>query len=93
MSGKDKKTKLLKKAEEAPDNVRWNELLNLMNEWEFKERKTMEGVCFPHPVLAKNGSMMPRGPKPHGDKVKQPYVKQCIKAIQLLIDLQKEEEK
>lgn len=93
MSSEDKKHKLLEKAREAPGNVRWNQLLLLMNAWGFEEKKTMEGVCFPHPLLARNGSMMPRVPKPHSDKVKQPYVDQCIKAIDLLAEIQEEERK
>jgi len=36
---------------------------------------------------------MPQVPKPHSDKVKEPYIKVCIKAIDLIIDLQEGEKK
>jgi hypothetical protein len=88
-----RKHKLLEKARTAPDNVRWNQLLALMKAWGFEEKKTTEGACFPHPILAKQGSMMPQVPKPHSDKVKQPYIKTCIKAIDLIIELQEGEKK
>jgi hypothetical protein len=88
-----RKHKLLEKARAAPGDVRWNELLTLMKAWGFEQKKTGEGACFPHPTLAKQGSIMPQVPKPHSDKVKEPYIKVCIKAIDLIIDLQEGEKK
>jgi hypothetical protein len=80
-----RKEKLLEKVRQAPGNTKWKQLLKLMNSYGFSEKKTEEGAMFPHPALADDG-VMPRVPKPHSDKVKQPYVNQCLKAIDLLLE-------
>jgi len=86
----ERREKLLQKAQESPGSVRWNELLTLMRTWGFNERKTKEGVCFPHPLLAQR-CVMPMVPKPHSDKVKEPYVRKCIDAIEMIKELQEGE--
>jgi hypothetical protein len=84
------KEKLLMKVRRRPGNVRWNELLKLMEIWGFTKKATLEGAAFLHPALAED-SIIVMVPRPHSNKVKQPYVDKCLKTIDLL--LEKEEEK
>lgn len=87
-----RREKLLAKIRQAPGNVRWKELLSLMELWGFTNKKTIEGAAFLHPRLAED-SMIVLVPKPHSNKVKQPYVDKCLKAIDLLLEKEEKNEK
>jgi hypothetical protein len=84
------KEKLLEKVRRAPGNVRWNQVLKLMAAWGFVMKPTEEGAAFLHPTLATE-ALIVLVPKPHRDKVKQPYVRQCLKAIDLLLEKEEKE--
>ena len=53
-------------------------------------KKTIEGAAFLHSDLAE-ASMIVMVPKPHSDKVKQPYVDKALKAIDLLLEKEEKE--
>lgn len=80
------KEKLYQSIKDAPRNVRIDDLVKLMESFDFTLKKTKEGYIFPHPKL--KGKLLPRVAKPHGreKKVKLPYVLLCLEAIEKLME-------
>ncbi|MHB8109743.1 MAG: hypothetical protein ACYDHW_06895 [Syntrophorhabdaceae bacterium] len=85
-----KRESLFDKVKNAPANVRITKLCKLMRDYKFKVDKSNEGFYFTHPLLRDIEIL--RAPKPHKPNgasfVKQPYVDKCIKAIEILIELE-----
>ena len=85
-----RKEKLFIKIKNGSKTVRIVELCKLMEHYGFKIDKSKEGYFFKHELL-KNITLL-RVPKPHRENsetyVKKPYVDKCIKAIEMLIELE-----
>ena len=78
------KQKLLEKIGNAPKNTTLDELISLMGHFGFESRKTSHGYMFTHKELI--NKTMPHVARPHGreGKVLVGYVRECLKAIELL---------
>lgn len=83
------KYKLLEKIRSGPRNVKPNKLKKLMRLWGFIPKDTKDGALYYHPQLPveiirvvyhREGSQE--------NKVLECYVKNCIKAIDKLVDIQ-----
>jgi len=81
-----RKDKLLKRAQEGPKNITFDELLTLMTKFGFTKKWTSHGVIFQHDKL--KNKIMPHVARPHGreNKVRQCYVMNCLNAIELLLE-------
>ena len=78
------KQKLLEKTRNAPKNTTFEEVSSLMRHFGFEPRKTSHGYMITHKELI--NKTMPHVPRPHGreGKVRVVYVRECLKAIELL---------
>lgn len=83
------KEKLLKKIENGPRNVRFDDLIKLMRAYGFSSTKSKDGFFVKHDKILRRMNI----PKPHGreNKVHKPYVDQCLVAISELQDIEKKE--
>ncbi len=84
----DDKTELLENIRARKKNVRVNELDKLMSAWDFKFKPTKEGVTYYHPLSPINRMVSVVFHRHSGQekKVRPFYVKECIKAIDELIE-------
>ncbi len=84
------KFQLLSKIQAGPRDVRFKDLSNLMKLFGFNEKTTKHGAIFKHDKL--KGQIMPHVSKPHGreSKVLKCYVSECLSAIELLQEGDKE---
>jgi hypothetical protein len=80
-----KKDKLYERIKGSRDNVTFNDLIHLMRNFGFEDKKVKHGCIFKHEGL--KGEILPHVPKPHGreNKVLKPYVDICLEAIELLL--------
>ncbi|MCK4738359.1 MAG: hypothetical protein KAT46_00280 [Deltaproteobacteria bacterium] len=85
------KYKLLEKIRAGMKNVRSSQLEKLMKQWEFESKVTKEGIAYTHSELPeKIIRVVSHREKSQESKVLQVYVKNCIKAVDEIIDFQKE---
>jgi hypothetical protein len=79
-----KREKLLNKLVLGPKSATIEDILTIMRLYGFEKRESQHGFIFTHPKLTNIN--MPHVSKPHGgeNKVLITYVKECIKAIELL---------
>ena len=79
-----KSDKLLQKIQNGPNNATMNDILTLMEHYGFKAKRTAHGYFFSHEKLM--DEELPHVAEPNGpnNKVLKTYVKQCLKAIELL---------
>ncbi|HLE08948.1 MAG TPA: hypothetical protein VI914_04905 [Thermodesulfobacteriota bacterium] len=86
-----KKEKLLLKVENGPNNVTIDILLRLMKYYGFMPERASDGYFFKNEKLKTES--LPHVPIPHGreNKVKRPYIKKCLEAIELLKEKESEE--
>ena len=80
----DERERLLVKVEQGRKNVRIEELIKLMEIWDFRTKKGKSGdsVIFWHQVYR-----LPEPPTaaiPHHGPVLSVYVKNCLKAIEMV---------
>ncbi len=82
--------KLILKIQNGPNNVTIDELLLLMRHHEFQEKRNPHGYMFIHPKL--KDIILPHAAEPNGanNKVLVTYVKECLKAIELLNEMEDE---
>ncbi len=84
---------ILEKARNNPIDVSLEELKTLMDAWGFKVKKKKYGYNFPHPELKRQPNLtLPSVHIPHGkgkaeNKVDPQGVKNCVKAIDKLLEM------
>ena len=83
-----KKNKLLAKIQDGPHSVFMADLVHLMEHYGFHAKRNVHGYIFIHPKL--KGLILPHAAEPNGTntKVLVTYVKECLKAIELLNDME-----
>jgi hypothetical protein len=76
--------KLFEKLKSGPKSATISDILTIMKSFGFEVKESSHGYIFVHPKLT--NITMPHVAKPHGreNKVLITYVKECIKAIELL---------
>jgi len=89
-----KKENLFEKIKSGPKKVKINQLVKVMEYYNFTTHKSAEGYFFTHDLLKDITIItVPKPHKKHGEtSVKKPYVDKCIKAIEIMNELEKQED-